>query len=459
MSVGVVILAAGKGTRMKTGRAKVLHEAAGRTLLGWAMSSLALLDVSEVSVVVGHQADDVEKTCPEGVTVVVQQPQNGTGHAAQIGLSGLSNVAQSILVLPGDMPLLRDTTLRELVADHEASGAAATVLSVRLDDPTMYGRVVRNGDAVSAIVEHRDASETQLEIDEVNTSVYVFDGELLKDVLARITNDNSQGEYYLTDVIGILADDGRSVRAVVADPEEGSGVNTQGQLAEVAAVLRGRINAELLADGVWMLDPSRVYIDADATVEPGAMLHPDTYLIGSTSIAAGAEIGPNVQLTDTVVHAGACVRQAVAISSSIGEGASVGPFAYLRPGSVLEARSKIGTYVEVKGSIIGEGSKVPHLSYIGDAAIGTGSNIGAGSITVNYDGFSKHKTVIGDNVRIGSDTMLVAPVVVGDNAFTGAGSVITNDVPEGALAIERATQENVEGYADKRRKRAEGETR
>ena len=299
MSVGVVILAAGKGTRMKTDTAKVLHEACGRTLLGWAFASLDLVDADEISVVVGHQAEDVGATCPDGVAVVVQDPQNGTGHATEIGLAGLDITERSILVLPGDMPLLRDSTIKALVDEHERSGAAITLLSVHLDDPTGYGRVVRDGDGVAAIVEHRDATPEQLTITEVNTSVYAFDGSLLADAIGRITDDNSQGERYLTDVVGILAAEGHTVRAVIADAEEGAGVNSQLQLAEAAAVLRSRINATLCESGVWMLDPSRVYVDAGVSVEPGAKLFPDTYLNGSTSVASGAHIGPNAQISDS----------------------------------------------------------------------------------------------------------------------------------------------------------------
>ena len=307
------------------------------------------------------------------------------------------------------------------------------------------------------IVEHRDATEAQREIREVNTLVNVFAGPDLVDALGRLTTDNDQGEYYLPDVPGIFASDGRTIIALATDPVEGMGVNSQGQLADVSAIIRSQMNQRLLDAGVWMLDPARVYIDAEVSVEPGARLYPDTYLRGSTTVGAEAVIGPSVDLVDTAVAAEATVRNAVAISASIGRGATVGPFAYLRPGAVLGAGAKVGTYVEVKGSTIGDGSKVPHLSYIGDATIGSGSNIGAGTITVNYDGYEKHQTVIGDNVRIGSDTMLVAPVEVGDDAFTGAGSVITTDVPDGALAVERTTQKNVDGYADRRRRRAEGD--
>lgn len=454
MSIRVVVLAAGKGTRMRTGEAKVLHRAAGRTLLGWALAALDQVDVDEIAVVVGHHADRVAVECPDGAAIAIQEPQNGTGHAASVGLTGLTATDGPILVLPGDMPLLRPESVRALVDAHTTGNAAATIGSVEMDDPTGYGRIVRDGERVSAIVEERDATESERAIGEVNTSVYVFDGPSLADALSRITTDNDQGEYYLTDVIGVLAGDGKAVGAVRIDAREGAGVNTQGQLADVAAVLRSRINGALLDSGVWMLDPSRVYVDADVVVEPGAKIHPDTHLEGATRVAAGAEIGPGVRMTDTVVDSGARVQNAVCLSAHIGEGASVGPYAYLRPGARIERGAKVGTYVEVKGSTLGEGSKVPHLSYIGDATIGANSNIGAGTITVNYDGYDKHATVIGDNVRIGSDTMLVAPVTIGDDAFTGAGSVVTHDVPDGALAVERSAQKNVEGYAEKRRRRA-----
>ena len=454
MSIRVVLLAAGKGTRMKADEAKVLHRAAGRTLLDWSLEALSAVDVTETSVVVGHRAEAVAEACPEGVTAVVQDPQHGTGHAASVGLSGLSSTDGVILVLPGDMPLIRPDSIRRLIDAHRESGAAATIMSVSLPDPTGYGRIVRSDGRVVAVVEERDATPAVRTINEVNTSVYVFDGPALVDALARITPDNDQGEYYLTDVIGILADAGGRVDAMSVPAEEGIGVNTQGQLAEVAAVLRSRINAELLEAGVWMLDPSRVYIDAGVEVQPGARLLADVYLEGATTVAADATVGPGVRMIDTRVGPGAEVQNAVCVSAHIEEGARVGPFAYLRPGAVVGRGAKVGSYVEVKASSIGEGSKVPHLSYIGDATIGRGTNIGAGTITVNYDGYDKHKTVIGDNVRIGSDTMLVAPVTVGNDAFTGAGSVVTQDVPDGALAVERTTQKNVDGYAEKRRQRA-----
>ncbi len=458
MSIGVIVLAAGKGTRMRTGKAKVLHAACGRTLLGWALEASGSLEPDEVSVVVGYQADQVAAELPDGTTAVVQEPQNGTGHATQVGLTGFTRVHDTVVVLPGDMPLIRPETLIALAAHHSDVNAAATVLTVDLDDPHGYGRVIRDGESVTAIVEERDATHDQRSITEVNTSVYAFDGRLLVDALTRIGSDNDQGEQYLTDVVEILVHDGHSVSAFVAPQEEGLGVNSHRQLAEAAAVLRSRINAELLDAGVWMLDPSRVYIDAGVSVAPGTEVHPDTYLTGETKVAAGACIGPSVQIHDSIVGEGSKVINAVLVEAIVGANVSVGPFAYLRPGAVLADGSKAGTYVEIKNSQVGEGSKVPHLSYIGDTTIGKDTNIGAATVTVNYDGFAKHPTTIGDRVKIGSDTMLVAPVTIGDDAFTGAGSVITHDVPEGSLGVERNLQKNIPDYADKRRRREEGKS-
>ncbi len=457
MSVAVIVLAAGKGTRMRSGTAKVLHEVAGRTLLGWVLDAVEALDAAETTVVVGCQADEVAATLPAGIRSVVQEPQHGTGHATRVALESLDGFDGAIVVVPGDMPLITGDSLTALIDHHRATGAAATVMSVELDDPTNYGRIVRQGDSVARIVEERDATQAERAISEVNTSVYAFDGAALDVALAELTTDNAQEEYYLTDVIGILNGQGHSVSAIAVPSELGIGVNSHAQLAVVADVLRRRINAALLESGVWMLDPSRVYIDATVTVEPTAKLFPEVYLTGSTTVGARVSIGPNVQAADSAIGDDAVVSQAVMTQATVGRSAVVGPFAYLRPGAVLGDRSKVGTYVEVKGSTIGPGSKVPHLSYVGDTTIGENTNIGAGTITVNYDGYRKHKTTIGDRVRIGSDTMLIAPVTVGDDAVTGAGSVITHDVPEGALGVSRDPQCNIDGYAEKRRKRAEKE--
>lgn len=458
MSVSVVILAAGMGTRMRTGRAKALHTVAGMTLVGWALSEATSLDPEAICVVVGHEADNVASVLPPDVTVAVQEPQLGTGHATQVGLTGLVDADTTVVVLPGDMPLITKSSLRRLVDAHAESGAAATVMTVELDDPKGYGRVVRDGESVTAIVEESDASDEQRKITEVNTSVYVFDGKKLAASLSRVTSDNAQAEYYLPDVIEILVSDGDVVGAVTVPSEEGLGVNTQGQLADAGRILRSRINEALLEAGVSMLDPDRVYIDAGVEVESGAHLLPDTYLSGSTTVAAGAVVGPDVDAHDSAIGPDATVRYSVLEGASVGRSATVGPYAYLRPGAVLEEGAKAGTHVEIKASVVGKGSKVPHLSYIGDTEIGEDTNIGAATVTANYDGSNKHRTKIGDRVHIGSDTMLVAPVSVGDDATTGAGSVITRDVPDGALGIERSDQKNIEGYAERSRKRAEERT-
>ncbi len=458
MSLGVIVLAAGKGTRMRTDRAKVLHGACGRTLLDWVLEASHSLDPDEVAVVVGYGAEEVSASLPDGVSAVVQEPQDGTGHATQVGLTAFVQTHDVVVVLPGDMPLIRPETLRELVGIHADSGAACTVLTVDLDEPRGYGRIIRNGVSVSAIVEERDATPDQRTITEVNTSVYAFDGHLLPEALDQVGTDNDQGEQYLTDVIKVLVGHGHRVGASVARSEEGLGVNSQSQLAEAAKILRERINAELLDSGVWMMDPTRVYIDVGVSVAPGSQIYPDTYLSGSTMIAAGCRIGPGVQIRDSQVGERSSVVNSVMLDAMVGADVTIGPYAYLRPGAVLRDGAKAGTYVEIKNSEVGKGSKVPHLSYIGDATIGEDTNIGAATVTVNYDGYDKHRTSIGDRVKIGSDSMLVAPVTIGDDAFTGAGSVITHDVPDGSLGLERNLQKNIPDYAERRRKRAEGES-
>ena len=454
MHLAVIVLAAGKGTRMKSELPKVLHRAAGRSLLGWVLAAADPLDPAETVVVIGHGADAVVETLPSTAVSVVQEPQLGTGDAVRVGLSGCSDIVDTVLIVPGDMPLLEDATLAAVVDTHRSEQAAATVLTVKMDDPTGYGRIERSGDQILGIVEQRDANEQQRSIDEVNTSVYAFDAGLLNDALGRLGRDNSQGEYYLTDVIAILNSDGHKVIGVATDTDEGTGVNSHVQLAGVGGVLRHRINEQLMADGVAMLDPSRVFIDAGVVVDPGATIYPDVYLEGDTTVGAGAMVGPSVHAVSTSIAPGATVRFSVLDGAAIGVDATVGPFTYLRPGADLGERSKAGAFVEIKNSQIGMCSKVPHLSYIGDTTIGAASNIGAATVTVNYDGFDKHKTTIGDRVRIGSDTMLVAPVTIGDDAYTGAGSVITHDVAPGALAIERSLQKEIPGYADRRKRRA-----
>ncbi len=454
MNLGVLVLAAGKGTRMKSETPKALHAAAGRSLLDWTLDNTAPLGAAETVVVIGDGAVAVASNIPDGIAHVVQDPQIGTGDAVRIGLGALSDAVTTVLVVPVDMPLLSSATLQATLDDQADSGAAATVLSAVMADPTGYGRVLHDGDAVVGIVEQSDASEEQLAVNEGNTSVYVFDRARLESAIADLGNDNVQGEYYLTDVIHLLASAGEIVRAVRTDGSESLGVNSHAQLAAASAELRRRINLRLMEDGVSMLDPDRVYIDAGVTVAPGARLYPDVYLEGATAVAADAEVGPNVHAVDSTIGEGATVRWAVLDRASVGRQAMVGPFTHLRPEADLGERTKAGAFVEIKKSVIGTGSKVPHLTYVGDTDIGEGSNLGAGTVTVNYDGFEKHRTKIGDRVRIGSDTMLVAPVEIGDDAFTGAGSVITEDVAPGSLAIERSPQQEIPGYAERRKRRA-----
>jgi len=451
----VVVLAAGEGTRMRSTRPKVLHEMAGRTLVGHTLAAAAPLGADTTLVVIGAGREAVaahlHQVAPDAVPVV-QAEQRGTGHATRVALEAAPDVDGTVLLLPGDTPLLRIETLRRLVEEHQSSGAVATVLTAVVPDPTGYGRVLRRSDgAVLAIVEHRDATEEQRAVDEVNTSVYAFESGPLRDALNRLSTANAQGEEYLTDVVGLFVDAGLSVGAMVADPVETAGVNDRAQLAAAHKAYNQRLLEDWMRSGVTVVDPATTWVDAEVALAPDVVLRPGVQLHGRTAVARGAEVGPDCTLVDTVVGEGARVIRAHCVRAEIGPDAEVGPFAYLRPGAALGRGSKVGTYVEVKGSEIGPGAKVPHLSYVGDATIGAGSNIGAGNIVANYDGVAKHRTVIGEHVRTGSDTVLVAPVTVGDGAYTASGSVITDDVPPGALGIGRARQTNKTGWVAKRR--------
>jgi bifunctional UDP-N-acetylglucosamine pyrophosphorylase/glucosamine-1-phosphate N-acetyltransferase len=454
MSLRAIVLAAGRGTRMKSDLPKVLRDIAGRPLISWVLDAVAGIEPDETVVVVGHGAAQVQEALPEGVRAVVQEPQLGTGHAVMAALSAMGDVAgDTVLVVPGDTPLLRSESLQALI--DALPGASAVLLTTRMPDPAGYGRVLREGNRLVGIVEERDAGPEQRHITEVAVSTYAFEGGALAAALAGLGRGNDQGEYYLTDAVAVLAASG-AVRGVpVADSAEVQGVNSNGQLAAVAAEVRRRLNAAWMAAGVWMLDPDRVYLDAAVSLEAGARLYPEVHLEGRTSVAAGAVVGPQVFAADSTVGPRARVWYSVLRGAEVGEGAQVGPFASLRPGTRLEAGAKVGTFVETKATVVGKGSKVPHLSYMGDAIIGEDTNVGAGTITCNYDGREKQRTVIGDRVFIGSDTMLVAPVVIGDDATTGAGSVISRDVAPGALAVERSPQREVPGYAAKKARKAQ----
>jgi bifunctional UDP-N-acetylglucosamine pyrophosphorylase/glucosamine-1-phosphate N-acetyltransferase len=453
MTRAAVVLAAGRGTRFRSDLAKVLHLVAGRSLLRWVLHPLRPLDLDRVVVVVGHQADRVAAEAREvpdlAVTIVEQIEQRGTGHAVRTAFdAGALDGIDSVLVVPGDAPMIAGAPLDEMFAAQH--GHAAAMMVTQLDDPTGYGRVLRDADgAVLRIVEERDATPDERAVREVNVSMYVFAAAAVRRELGRLSTDNAQGEEYLTDVVAPLVADG--VVAVRAPAVSVRGVNDRSQLAGAGHVLRAGMLDQLMLDGVTVVDPATTYVHADCVVEPDVTLLPGTHLEGTTRVASGATIGPDTRLVDTTVGADATVTYSVALSASIGPSATVGPFSYLRPGAELAERAKAGAFVEVKQSVIGPGSKVPHLSYIGNTVIGTDTNVGAATVTVNYDGYRKHQTTIGDRVRIGSDTMLIAPIKVGDDAYTGAGSVITTDVPAGALAVERTEQRIVEGYAERRR--------
>jgi bifunctional UDP-N-acetylglucosamine pyrophosphorylase/glucosamine-1-phosphate N-acetyltransferase len=426
-------MAAGLGTRMRSEVPKHLHPILGRRMVDWVLASSRELGVDPVVMV----AAPATAAAFEGMQVAVQEEPRGTGDAVRCAREALDGRADDVLVLSGDTPLLPARVLRELVETHRRADAAATVLSFEPDDPKQYGRILRDGDGgLAAIVEYRDATDEQRAGREVNSSIYVFRADRLWPVLDRLTPHNAQGELYLTDSVGILASDGERVAVHKGgDPVETEGVNTRVELAAAAAVLRDRINEAHMLAGVTIVDPSSTWIDAEATLEPDAVIHPFTVIRGESRIAAYAEVGPH----------------AVVVSSTVGEQALVGPFCYLRPGSVLEAGAKAGTFVELKNSRIGERTKVPHLTYLGDADVGEDTNIAAGNITANQEHTRvKERTTIGRNVRTGVDNTFVAPVSIGDDAWIAAGSVITDDVPAGALAIARAKQVNQEGRGGKR---------
>jgi bifunctional UDP-N-acetylglucosamine pyrophosphorylase/glucosamine-1-phosphate N-acetyltransferase len=447
----VVVLAAGEGTRMRSSTPKVLHRIGGRSLLGHAIAAARGIEPEHLVVVVGHERDrvagHVAEVAPDAL-VADQDDVKGTGRAVQCGLAVLPQESGTIVVTYGDVPLLAAETLRDLVDAHERDGCAVTVLTAVADDPTGYGRVLRDdaGD-VTAIVEHKDADDEQRAVREINSGIYAFDADVLRSALARVSTDNAQGEMYLTDVLAIArADGGRVAAHVLGDRWQSEGVNDRVQLAALGAELNRRVVEGWMRAGVTVVDPATTWVDVDVRLEPDVTVLPNTQLLGATRVAARATIGPDTTLTDVVVGEGATVVRTHGSDAELGPDATVGPFAYLRPGTRLGPGGKIGTFVETKNADIGAGSKVPHLSYVGDATIGEHSNIGAASVFVNYDGVTKSRTTIGSHCRTGSDTMFVAPVSVGDGAYSGAGTVIRKDVPPGALAISVAPQRNLEGW-------------
>jgi bifunctional UDP-N-acetylglucosamine pyrophosphorylase/glucosamine-1-phosphate N-acetyltransferase len=457
----VLVLAAGAGTRMRSDTPKVLHTLGGRSMLAHALHSVAKAAPGHLVVLLGHDRDRVEPAVAEladqlgrPIQIAVQEEQLGTGHAVRCALTALPDDYTGVVVVTyGDVPLLDADTLAGLISAHTAESAAVTVLTTTLPDPTGYGRVVRTPDGqVMAIVEQADAGPSELAIQEINAGVYAFDAAALRSALDRLQPHNAQQELYLTDVIAIVRSDGLVVRARhVDDSTLVAGVNDRVQLAELGAELNRRIVAAHQRAGVTIVDPATTWIDVDVTIGRDTVVQPGTQLLGTTQIGERCVIGPDTTLADVTVGDAASVVRTHGGQSSIGDGAVVGPFAYLRPGTALGADGKLGAFVETKNATIGTGTKVPHLTYVGDADIGEHSNIGASSVFVNYDGENKSRTTIGSHVRTGSDTMFVAPVTVGDGAYTGAGTVVREDVPPGALAISSGPQRNIEGWVAKKR--------
>ncbi|MFC0036758.1 bifunctional UDP-N-acetylglucosamine diphosphorylase/glucosamine-1-phosphate N-acetyltransferase GlmU [Actinomadura rayongensis] len=452
----VIVLAAGEGTRMKSRTSKVLHELGGRSMVGHVLAAAGELEPDRLVVVVGHRREQVVAHLAEHAPAaepVVQERRGGTGHAVRVALEQTGALSGTVIVTNGDHPLLTGEVLAELVRTHETEGNAATVLTTPMPDPTGYGRVLRDADgAVTAIVEQKDATDEQRAVREINVGMYAFDGALLDGALKRLTTDNAGGEEYLTDVVGILRGDGHRVGAFRTDDWVGTqGVNDRVQLAQARRQLNDRILERLMRAGVTIVDPASTWIDVGVTAEPDATVLPNTQLHGATHLGEGATVGPNCTLTDTRVGADATVVNAVCVGAEIGDEVSVGPFAYLRPGARLARGAKAGTYVELKNAEVGEKAKVPHLSYVGDAEIGAGANIGAGTIFANYDGVNKHRTEVGPAAFVGSNSVLVAPVRVGDGAYTAAGSTVTQDVPPGAIGVARGRQRNIEGWVGRKR--------
>jgi bifunctional UDP-N-acetylglucosamine pyrophosphorylase/glucosamine-1-phosphate N-acetyltransferase len=452
----VIVLAAGGGTRMKSTTPKVLHSIGGRSLVGHALAAATGLTPHHLAVVVGHGRDQVEPhilTIAPKSTLVVQDEQLGTGHAVQVALDALPALSGTVLVTYGDVPLLTTDTLSHLAATHEADGHGVTVLTAHLEQPFGYGRILRDdkGD-VAAIVEEKDASDEQRAVTEINSGIFAFDAAVLAEALTRVGRDNAQGEVYLTDVVAIARADGHRVGAVMTDDLwQTEGVNTRVQLARLGAELNRRTLEAWMLAGVEVVDPATTWVDVTVQLASDVSLRPGVQLHGSTAVAEGATIGPDTTLTDVQVAQHASVVRTHGSGAVIGAGASVGPFAYLRPGTVLGANGKIGTFVETKQAAIGEGAKVPHLTYVGDATIGTGTNIGAGTIFANYDGLNKHETVVGAHCKTGANNTFVAPIEIGDGASTGAGTVVRRDVPPGSLAVSTGPQRHVEQWVIRKR--------
>ena len=455
----IVVLAAGKGTRMNSARPKVLHQVAGRPMIDYVLAAARSLAPRSTTVVVGHQAEILKEALAArpGLTVVVQEPQLGTAHALMSTADALGGARGVLVLLSGDVPLLSSNTLKTLVDRHLGTGAAATVVTAVVENPQGYGRIVRAsspGQPIARIVEQKDATAAEQAIREINSGIYAFALEGLFEALRRIASENAQREYYLPDLVAIYRQAGRTVETViVSNPDEIRGINSRRELAAVSSIVRHEKATQLMDAGVTIDDPDTAYIDDDVTIGPDTILHPFVFLEGRTTIGSGCEIHSGARIVDSQIGDRVTVlNHSVITGSRVEPGASVGPFAHLRAGSDVREGARVGNFVEMKKTVLGAGSKAGHLSYLGDATIGAKVNIGAGTITCNYDGARKNQTVIGDGAFIGSDTQLIAPVTVGNGAYVGSGTTIREDVPEGSLAVSAGKQRNIEGWVDKKKK-------
>ncbi|MFZ5945279.1 MAG: bifunctional UDP-N-acetylglucosamine diphosphorylase/glucosamine-1-phosphate N-acetyltransferase GlmU [Bacillota bacterium] len=445
-----IVLAAGQGTRMKSKLPKVLHKVAGIPMLGHVLNTLEGAQICRKILVLGHGAKEIEENIKDNLQVVYQWEQLGTGHAVMQAEKLIGPEDENVLVVCGDTPLLQVETLNNLLQKHQETDAVITVLTSIIKNPRGYGRIIRRDNLIKAIVEEKDANEEQRAVNEINTGTYCFKGDFLKQSLSRLSNRNSQKEYYLTDLIGIAVENGLRVEGyILEDIRESLGINNKIQLAEAEKIMRLRVLERCMLEGVTIIDPDTTFIDGRVRIGADTIINPGTIIEGNSIIGEDCVIGPGVRVTDSIIGKGSNVQNSVILESIIGQNCKIGPFAYLRPGSELKDNVKIGDFVEIKKSIIGIGSKVPHLSYIGDSYIGENVNIGCGTITCNYDGKAKHQTIIEDGAFIGSNANLIAPVKVGKNSVIGAGSTISQDVPEEALGIARQRQKNILNWVKK----------
>jgi len=446
-----LILAAGQGKRIKSNHPKVLHKVCGKEMVNHVIDNMRGSGIQDVNVIIGNGAEKVKaETQNRNVSYSIQEQQLGTGDAVKSAKEFLKNKEGIVTIFAGDAPLTKIETINAFIDEHIAKNNAATLLSALVEDPTGYGRIIRDGEEVLKIVEHKDCSEEELKVNEMNAAMYCFDIRELVESLDKLTNENVQGEYYLTDVIGILKAEGKKVGAVVTDYEETIGVNSRAQLAEAEEILRNRINSVHLENGVTLIDSKTTYIGIEVEIGKDTVIYPNNIIEGNTKIGENCLILQNCRINDSIIGAEVEIQSSVVLSSKIGENTTVGPFAYIRPDSWIGKGARIGDFVEIKKSTIGDGTKVSHLTYIGDAEVGSECNFGCGTVVVNYDGEKKYKTIIGDHSFIGCNTNLISPAKVGDNTYIAAGSTITAEVKEGELAIARAKQRNIQGWVQKK---------